>query len=53
MHKAHVDDLAAEPQEVVLGQTVSADGRLRFYPAVRPMPVVLVQPVRQLFGATV
>src|SRR5436190_14580852 len=45
--------LAVEPQEVVLGETESADRRLRFYTTVRPMPVVLVQPDRKFVGATV
>src|SRR5438067_5941392 len=42
-----------EPQEVVLGETESADRRLRFYTTVRPMPFVLVQPDRKFVGATV
>lgn len=42
--------LAVEPQEVVLGQTESADRRLRFYTTVGPVPVVLVQPDRQFLG---
>src|SRR5438105_15692847 len=45
--------LDVEPQEVVLGETESADRRLRFYTTVRPMPVVLVQPDRKFVGATV
>jgi hypothetical protein len=44
--------LAVEPQQVVLGLTGSADGCLRFYAAVPPMPIVLVQPNRKLLGAT-
>jgi hypothetical protein len=35
-------DLDVEPQQVVLGEAESADGRFRFYTAVRPMPVVSV-----------
>src|SRR5438874_705104 len=45
--------LTVEPQEVVLGESESADRRLRFYTTVRPMPVVLVQPDRKFVGATV
>ena len=45
--------LAVEPQEVVLGQTEPADRRLRFYTTMGPVPVVLMQPGRQLLGATV
>src|SRR6202521_1591391 len=36
--------LVVEPQQVVLGQTEAADWRLRFYPPVRPMPVVSMKP---------
>jgi PAS domain-containing protein len=32
--------LDVEPQQVVLGQTESADRCLSFYPAVRPVPIV-------------
>jgi hypothetical protein len=45
--------LAVKPQEVVLGQSESADRRLRIYTAVGPMPVVLVQPDWKLVGAPV
>ena len=45
--------LGVEPQEVVLGQTEPADGRLRIYTTVGPVPVVLVQPERQLLGAPI
>jgi hypothetical protein len=45
--------LAVEPQQVVLGQTEAADWRLRFYPPVRPMPVVSMKPVGQFLGAAV
>src|SRR4029077_15995626 len=43
--------LDVEPQEVVLGQIEPADRRLRFYTTVGSVPVVLVQPDRQLLGA--
>ena len=33
-------ELDVEPQQVVLGQTESADRCLSFYPAVRPVPIV-------------
>src|SRR6202163_2532506 len=49
MHHA----LAVEPQQVVLGQTEAADWRLRFYPAMRPMPIVSMKPVGQFLGAAV
>ena len=45
--------LGVEPQQVVLGQTEAADWRLRFYPPVRPMPVVSMKPVGQFLGAAV
>jgi hypothetical protein len=45
--------LGVEPQEVVLGQTEPADWRLRFYTTVGSVPVVLVQPDRQLLGAPI
>ena len=45
--------LGVEPQQVVLGLTESADWCLRFYAAVRPMPIVSVQPDRKLLGATI
>lgn len=45
--------LGVEPQEVVLGQTEPADRRLRFYTTVGSVPVVLVQPDRQLLGAPI
>jgi prolyl oligopeptidase len=48
-----LDALAVEPQQVVPGQTESADGCLRFYTAMRAMPVVSVQPDRKLIGAVV
>ncbi len=38
-----------EPQDVVLGQTESADGGFIIDTGVRPMPVVSMQPGRQLF----
>ena len=40
--KLDVTALAVEPQQVVLGEAESADGRLRLYPAMWPMPVVSV-----------
>ena len=39
--------LGVERQQVVLGKSESADGRLQFYAAVRAMPVVAVEPGRQ------
>lgn len=45
--------LVVEPQEVVLGQAEPANRCLRFYPTVGPVPVVLMQPDRQLFGAPI
>ena len=45
--------LDVEPQQVVLGQAEAADRRLRFYPAVRAMPVVSMQPEREFFGAPI
>src|SRR3984957_2772314 len=46
-------NLAVEPQEVVLGLTESADRCLRFYAAVRPMPIISVQPDWKLGGAAI
>jgi hypothetical protein len=43
--------LVVEPQQVVVGESESADGRLRFYAAMRAMPVAAVEPRRQLCGA--
>jgi hypothetical protein len=45
--------LDVEPQQVVLSQTEAADWRLRFYPAMRPMPVVSMKPVGEFLGAAV
>src|ERR1700691_1270887 len=45
--------LNVEPQQVVLGQAESADRCLRFYPTVRPMPVVLMQPSREFLSTVV
>lgn len=45
--------LAVEPQQVVLGLTEFADWCLRFYSAVRAMPIVSVQPNRKFLGATI
>ena len=45
--------LYVEPQQVVLGLTESADWCLRFYAAVRPMPIVSVEPDRKLLGPTI
>jgi DNA-binding CsgD family transcriptional regulator len=45
--------LGVEPQEVVLGQAEPADGCLRFYTPVRAVPVIFVQPDRQLLGAPI
>lgn len=42
-----------EPQQVVLGEAESADRGVIFYTAVGPMPVVSMQPERQLLGAVV
>src|SRR5713226_5321365 len=47
------DRLDVEPQQVVLGLTESADWCLRVYAAVRPMPIISVQPDRKLLGATI
>jgi hypothetical protein len=46
-----IHELDVEPQEVSPGETESADRRLRFYTARRPMPVVSVQPDREFLGA--
>jgi hypothetical protein len=40
-----------EPQQVVSGQTESTDGCFSTDAGVRPVPIVAVQPVRQLFGS--
>ena len=40
--------LDVEPQDVVLGQTEATDGSLIIDTGMRPMPVVSVQPGRQL-----
>ena len=45
--------LYVEPQEVVLGETEFADRRLRFYPAMRTMPIVSMEPMGEFLGATV
>lgn len=45
--------LGVEPQQVVPGQTESADWCLRFYATVRAVPIVAVQPSWQLGGAFV
>jgi hypothetical protein len=42
-----------EPEQVVLGQSESADRRLRVYPTVRPMPVVLMRPSRKFLRTVV
>ena len=52
-HEPYYRALGVEPQEVVLGQTEPADRRLRFYTTVGSVPVVLVQPDRQLLGAPI
>jgi putative DNA methylase len=46
-------ELDVEPQEVVLGQTKSADRRLRFYPTMGSMPVISFEPMWKFFGAAV
>jgi hypothetical protein len=43
--------LDVEPQQVVPGQPDSADGGLRFYPAVRAMPVVSMEPTGEFVRA--
>src|SRR5580700_3867652 len=43
--------LDVEPQEVIPGEAESADWCLRFYAAVRPVPIVAVKPSWQLGGA--
>src|SRR5580704_17935928 len=43
--------LAVEPQQVVPGQTESADGCFTTNAGVRPVPIVAVQPIRQLLGS--
>lgn len=45
--------LAVKVQQVVPVQAEAADGRLGFYPAVWSVPVVSVQPDRQLGGAVI
>ena len=45
------DPLAVEHQQVVLRQTKSADGRISLQATMRPVPVVSVEPVRQLLCA--
>src|SRR3989304_3922162 len=45
--------LAVEPQQVVLGEGEAADRHPAFYPGVRAMPVVSVQPDWELFGSTI
>lgn len=47
----YLPPLTVEPQQVVPGQAESADWCLRFYPAVRSIPIVAVQPSWQLVGA--
>lgn len=42
-----------EPQQVVLGETESADGRFCVQATMRAVPVVSVQPVRQFLGALI
>lgn len=44
-------DLSVEPHQVVLGEPESTDGRLRLYSTLRPVPIVAVEPGRQLCGA--
>jgi hypothetical protein len=43
--------LAVEPQQVVPGQTESADGCFSTDAGERPVPIVAVQPIRQLLGS--
>ena len=43
--------LDVEPQQVVLGQAEFADGCLIFYPTVRTMPVVSMEPEGEFLGA--
>jgi len=49
----YYEGLVVEPQQVIPGQTESADRCLRFYPAVGAMPIVTVQPSWQFGGAFV
>jgi nitric oxide reductase subunit B len=51
--QAQLHGLDVEPQQVVPIQGESADGCFEFYPAVWAMPVVAVQPDRQLGGAAI
>ena len=44
-------DLAVEPQEVVPGQTESADGCVGLQATMRPMPIVAMEPVGQFNGS--
>ena len=46
---ALIDELAVEPQEVVLGQIETADGRFGSDTAMGPMPIVAMEPSGQ-FG---
>src|SRR5580693_4050818 len=43
--------LAVEPQQVVPGETESADGCFIIDAGMRPVPIVAVQPERQLLGS--
>src|SRR3954469_4520513 len=45
---ASIHALSVEPQQVVLGKTESADGSFSTDAGMWPVPVVAVQPVRQL-----
>jgi hypothetical protein len=40
--------LAVEPQQVILGQTETADGCFGLQASMRAMPIVAMQPMRQL-----
>ena len=42
-----------EPQQVVPGQADAADGWFGFWTAVWSMPIVSVQPIRQVLGAVI
>ena len=44
--------LGVEPQQVVVGEGESADGRLGLEAAMGTMPVISMQPEGQLFGAS-
>ena len=48
LHALNWSHLDVEPQDVVLGQAEPADGRFIIDAGVRPMPVVAVQPDREL-----